>query len=850
VRTLLQDLTYGLRQLRKSPGFTGVAILTLALGIGANTAIFTLVHAIVFQPLPVKDPGSLYRIGSKTATCCMTGGLQGDWDLFSTELYKRLERQLPEFEQLAGFEARNTRLSVRRPGETGPPHALRGEFVTGNYFPMLAVQASSGRLLSPSDDQENAPPAAVMSYRTWENYFASDPSIVGNTLAFDGHAITVVGIAPPSFFGDRLTETPADFWLPLTTEPLLESAIAVLKAPQMHWLYVMGRLKPGIDPAQVQAKANLELQQWLSSPEAATTIGEDDRSKITKQKTYMVRAPGGVNSMESDAAPLLRLLSATAGLVLLIACANIANLLLARGAARKSQIAVRLALGARRWRLARQLITESVLLAVLGGAAGLGVALLATRSILAIAFRGAEYIPISPEPAGAVLLFSFLLSLLTGIVFGVAPAWITSHGDPMEALRGNTRTAAEGASFSQKLLVVCQAALSLVLVAGAILLAQSLRKLEQQHFGFETDHRYVVHVGEAFQSFPAEKLPGTYKELQSRLSAIPGVITASYSLYSPMGGDNWSGPVFVSGRTPNFGENGDSSSWLRVSPKYFETVGTHLIRGRTINEQDTATSTHVAVVNERFAKQFFPGEDPIGKHFGNQDSSHPLDWEIVGIVEDTKYQDAHGPAYATYFLPYFQSATRNKTEHELVKAASNRVQMIELHVAGNLPNLESTVRNILAEMDPDATVLRMNPFEEEVRQRLNMERLMSRLTLLFGLLALTLASVGLYGVTAYTVERRTREIGVRVAVGANRSDVIAMVLRGAFRQVAIGLAIGIALALVAGRLISSQLFEVKGHDPLALIGAALLLAAFALIAGFVPARRAASINPVSALRVE
>ena len=847
---LLQDLSYGLRQLRKSPGFTTIAVLTLALGIGANTAIFTLVHAIVLKPLPVKDPGSLYRLGTKTADCCMSGGLQGEWDLFSTDLYRQFQRQTPEFEQLAAFEGRSTEMSVRRPGETGAPRALRGEFVTGNYFPMLGLQASAGRLLGPSDDQENATPAAVMSYRTWQNYYASDPSIVGTTLTFGGNAFTVVGIAPPDFFGDRLTATPADFWMPLSTEPMVEAGVAVLKQPQMHWLYVMGRLKPGVSPAQVQAKVNLELQQWLSSPQGATTVGEDNRSKIAKQKTYMMPGGGGVNSMQNDAAPLLRLLSATAGLVLLIACANIANLLLARGAARKSQMAVRLALGARRWRLARQLVTESVLLAVLGGAAGLGVAFLATRSILAVAFRGAEYVPINPEPSGAVLLFSFLLSLVTGIVFGVAPAWITSHGDPMEALRGSARTAAQGASFSQKLLVVCQAALSLVLVAGAILLAQSLRKLEQQHFGFQTDHRYVVHVGSAFQSFPAEKLPGTYHELQSRLSAIPGVITASYALYSPMGGDNWSGPVFLPGRTPNFGDHGDYSSWLRVSPNYFETVGTRLLRGRTINEQDTATSTRVAVVNERFAKKFFPGEDPIGKHFGNQDTSHPSDWEIVGVVEDTKYQDAHGPAYVTYFLPYFQSAARNKTSDELVKAASNRMSTIELHVAGNPPNLESTVRSILAEMDPDATVLRMDTFDEEVRERLNLERLMSRLTLLFGLLALTLAAVGLYGVTAYTVERRTREIGVRVAVGANRGNVIAMVLRGAFRQVAIGLVIGIALALVAGRLISSQLFEVKGHDPLAIIGAAVLLAMFALVAGFVPARRAANIDPVSALRVE
>ena len=417
-------------------------------------------------------------------------------------------------------------------------------------------------------------------------------------------------------------------------------------------------------------------------------------------------------------------------------------------------------------------------------------------------------------------------------------------------MRGAERGAVHGASFPQKLLVICQAALSLVLVAGAILLAQSLRNLEHQRFGFDTDHRYVVQLGEAFTDFPVEKLPGTYRELQSRLNAIPGVITASYSIYSPMGGDNWSGPVYVHGRTPYMGEHGDFASWLRVSPNYFETIGTGLLRGRTIGEQDTPTSTHVAVVNERFAKKFFPGQDPIGKHFGAHDSNHRSDWEIVGVVEDAKYQDTHGPAYATYFLPYFQAPPTAHPENQAMVIASNWLRSIELHVAGNPENLESTVRNILAQSDPDATVVRMTSFGEQVSQQMNLERLTARLTLLFGILALTLATVGLYGVTAYTVERRTREIGVRVAVGANRVDVIAMVLRGAFRQVAIGLVIGLVLAFAAGRLLESQLFEVKGYSPLALGGATLMLAFFAFLAGLIPARRAASINPVAALRVE
>ena len=553
MRTLLQDLTYGLRQLRKSSGFTAVAVLTLALGIGANTAIFTLVHAILFQPLPVKDAGSLYRLGTKDASCCMTGGLQDEWDNYSDALYKHIAQQTSEFESLAAFQAGVTRLSVRRPGESGPPRALRGEFVSGNYFPMFGLKAFSGRLLSVADDQTNGPPVAVISHRTWENYFASDPSIVGTTLTLNGSAFTVVGIAPSRFYGDRLTQAPADFWLPLATEPLVAGATSVLKSSHMHWLYLMGRLKAGRFCASGRGEGH-PGPSAVAQQRRGYAHGRRKRPHpIAKQKTYMLPSAGGVNALERDSKKPLLLLTATAGLVLLIACANIANLLLARGAARKTQVAVRLAMGARRWRLVRQLLTESVLLSVLGGVAGLGVAVVVTRSILALAFQGSEFVPINPEPSAPVLLFSFVLSLATGIVFGVAPAWISSRADPAQALRGGERGAVHGASFSQKLLVICQAAISLVLVAGAILLAQSLRNLERQRFGFETDHRYIVQLGQAFKDFPMEALPGTYRELQSRLNAIPGVITASYSIYSPMGGDNWSGPVYVNGRTPNIG---------------------------------------------------------------------------------------------------------------------------------------------------------------------------------------------------------------------------------------------------------------------------------------------------------
>ncbi len=848
--TLLNDVTYALRQMRKSPGFTLVAVITLALGIGANAAIFTLIHAILLQPLPVKDPSALYRIGSHEVNCCVIGGFQDEWDIFSYPLYQQIRKQTPEFQELAAFQGGLQNVSVRRGGENSPARPLHSEYVTGNYFTMFGLRPAEGRLLTPSDDQAGSPPAAVMSYRAWQNYFASDPSIIGSTVAINGFHYTVVGIGPADFFGDRLTDTPPDFWLPLAQEPAVRGETSMLNNPDMHWLYVMGRLKPGIAPAQLQSKLTVELQQWLNSGEGSSTVGDQDRSKIAKQKTLMLPAGGGVATLARETAKGLRLLMALSGLVLLIACANIANLLLARGAARKMQTSVRLALGARRSRLVRQLLTESVLLAMVGGAVGLVVAYLGTRSILAIAFRGSEFIPIDPDPSMPVMLFSFALALVTGVVFGVAPAWITSHADPAEALRGVSRSTTHGASLPQKLLVVVQAALSLVLVAGAILLVQSLRKLEHQNFGFQTDSRYIIRLHHAFVGDSPEKRAGRYRDLEQKMSSIPGVITASYSMYSPLEGDNWSNSVYFPGRVHNSGDHGDYASWLRIGPNYFPTIGTRLLKGRAIGEQDTPTSTRVAVVNERFAKKFFKDEDPIGKRFGSNQPTHNADFEIVGVVEDAKYQDTHGEAYATYFLPYMQNVDYTDPSDIAGQITSQRVATVELHVAGQPENLESTVRRELAELDPDMTVLRMTSFGEQVSQSFNQERLLARLTTLFGILALTLASIGLYGVTAYTVEQRTREIGIRVAVGANRKNVVAMVLGGAFRQVAVGLAIGIPLALVSGWLISSQLFEVKGHDPVALALAVVLLAVCALVAGLVPARRAASIEPMQALRVE
>ena len=501
-------------------------------------------------------------------------------------------------------------------------------------------------------------------------------------------------------------------------------------------------------------------------------------------------------------------------------------------------------MGAPRGRLIRQIITESVVLAVLGGVAGLVVAFLGTRTILLVAFRGARFVPISPLPSLPVLGFAFLLSLLTGIVFGVAPAWITSQSDPAEALRGAGRSTRDRSSLPRQSLVVLQVALSAILLIGAGLLTQTLRHLENQRFGFETQGRIIVRVNPALAGYKPEKLYGLYQQLAQRLPQIPGVISASYSLYSPMRGENWSYSIAFEGRPP---DDQIGASFDRVSPHYFDTLGTRLVRGRVIGEEDTPNSRQVAVINETFARKFFPKEDPLGKHIGMGDASHAGDFEIVGIVEDTKYQDARDSAYPTFFMPFLQMS---KDPKQAFMLGSHYLQDIELRVAGKPENLAAAVRQTLADIDPNLTVLDMMTLSEQVTRNFNQDRLIARLTELFGLLALVLACVGLYGVTAYSVARRTSEIGIRMALGADRASVLGLVLRGALLQLGVGLAVGIAVALAAGRWLGSQLYGVKAYDPLILGLAVVVLSACALVAGFVPSWRAASIEPVQALRAE
>jgi predicted permease len=849
MNTFMQDVRYALRQLRKSPGFTATAVLTLALGIGATTAIFTLVHAVMMRALPVSKPGELYKIG-KENECCIEGGMQHDWVIFSYDLYEQFRDHTPAFSSLAASQAGSTTISLRRNGDQSATDSSRSRYVSGNYFSTYGVNAYLGRTITPSDDVRGAAPVAVMSYHLWQRRFALDPAVIGASFLINGKAVTVVGVTGPEFYGETLQADPPDVWLPLNAEPIL-SDHPIIDSPQLSYLQVLGRLKSDVDPKTINAQLTLELQQFLRSQSGQ--MRPQDVAEIDRQKTTIAPASAGVNYVRDQYKKGLKLLMTVACFVLLIACANLANLMLVRGMARRQQISIRMALGAARSRIIRQILTESVLLSVIGGGAGVAVAFVASRGILALAFRGAtNYVPIYATPSWPVLAFAFLISLITGILFGLAPAWITSSANPAEALRGANRSTRDVSSLPQKALIILQAALSLVLLCGAMLLTLSLRNESHQSFGFQTEGRIVAGIDVSGAGYKASQMPQFYRKLDTRLSQIPGVQSYSYQMYSPMSGDNWGTLTFIPGQPPPDEKNGNwyGASWVRVSTHFFDTIGAQLTRGRDFTDQDNASARPVAIVNETFAKRHWPGRDPIGQHFAADEHMKVL-FEIVGVVKDIKFRNpSETKPIPMFFVPMLQSFVWDKRDDQMQEDVSHFPGDIELLVRGDPATFEPTVRRALAEVDPALPVLQIVTFKQQLSTNFNQEELLARLTSLFGILALVLATIGIYGVTAYSVARRTTEIGVRMALGANRRDVLRMVMRTSMTQIVIGLALGLPASIFAARAASSLLYGVSPYNPICLFGSLAVLICAAFIASMLPARRAASVEPMLALRTE
>jgi macrolide transport system ATP-binding/permease protein len=847
---LRQDMVYAFRQLRKTPGFSITVLLTLALGIGANSAIFTLVNAILLHNLPVVDPNTLVRIGDKD-DCCVNGGWNdnGDYSLFSTDTYYTFKKNLPEFEELAAMESGYAwrPITVRRAGAQTVAKSVMGTFVSGNYFRVFGLSPAAGRLFSATDDQKGAPIVAVMSYDAWQQDYAGDPSVAGSAVYINTKPATIIGVAPKGFYGDRIDTNPPKYFLPMNSMDAVIGA-PYFNDPDQQWAYIIGRVKPGTSRGALQAKVSALLKQQFVPLKTFT----DPRAQRVLPRTHVVLTPGGggIQNMQDDYKDHLKLLQWIAALVLLIACANIANLLLVRGMSRRAELSIRSALGAQRSRIVRQLLTESVLVSGMGGLLGLAVSYLGAHALLALAFPDQHNMPISASPSPLVIGFAFVLSLVTGILFGLAPALMAARTQPADALRSNARTTAHGASILQRALVVLQAALSLVLLVAAGLFAQSLNKAENVDMKLEATNRYIVHINPQAAGYKSTEVEPLYQTIVDRFHAIPGVLKVGLATYTPMESNNWGSGVKIQGE-PDLNKG---ASWVKGNAEYFDSVGTRVVMGRGFTWQDTLNGAPVAVVNQEFVKQFFGKRNPIGHHFGfsgpsqaGLDGSH----EIVGVVEDTTYTSIYLKNHAMYFLPLTQRAgNANDPTYSLDKDQSMYAGAIVIQTAHPDAGFEKIVGDTLSSINPNLTIVKFQTFQQQIDDRFIEERLIARLTSLFGVLALLLAAIGLYGVTAYTVARRTPEIGIRMALGAARSRVIGTVMRGAMLQAVAGLAIGIPVAIFCVRFVKSQLFEITSVNVPVMAIAIGVLALAAAIAGIIPARRAASIDPVRALRIE
>lgn len=841
---LLEGIRYAVRQFKNTPGFTATAILTLALGIGATTAIFTLVHTVLLKSLPVARPKELWRIGN-VEHCCVNDALQNNWSLFSYEQYRLFKENTPGFAELAAFQAGPRLIGVRRGNQ--PSESFSGEFVSGNYFSTFGISPYAGRLSTAQDDTKGASVVAVMSFHTWQEKFGKDPSVLGGQFSVNSQPVTIIGIAPPGFFGDQIRSNPPAFWIPLAAEPIIEPSYSLINEASWNWLNLIGRIQPGASPAALEARMQVELRQFLMTPQAK--VDPRNKPRIPQQTLHFSAGGGGVQTMRNEYHDGLNLLMTVSGFVLLISCANLANLMMVRAMAHKQQISVRSALGATRSTLVRQAFIESVVLGAIGGIVGIATAFAATRLILVLAF-GNEYVPIHATPSLPVLAFASGASLLSALLFGIAPAWMTASTNPIEAMRGSSRsTGGRDTAWGQKSLVVAQVALSLSLLAAAGLLIRSLDNMRRQNFGFDTANRYILSINPQMAGYKPAQLPALYRQVRDTLSKVPGV-ELSFSLYTPMDGEhNWGDKVFIEGEEPP-PPGTPGVLFVRVAPGYFDSIGTHLLEGRTFTEQDLPTTRTVAVVNHLFETTYFKDGHALGKHFSNN-KEHPGVFEIVGVTEDTNYWGPTSKMRPMYFLVQGQTAHIDDPRYQIFEDSSQFLNAIVVNTnTRELRGLDVQLQRGLAQINPDLAVTNFQSFAAQVDTNFTQQAMIAKLTSLFGILAIVLASIGLYGVVAYSVERRTSEIGVRMALGADRRNVLTLILRSAFVQVGIGIVIGLLVAVFGGGVMASKLFGVTPHDPLVFAVTILVLILAAFVAGVIPARRAAKTEPIVALRMD
>jgi predicted permease len=829
--SLNQDLRFAFRLLRRSPAFTSVAVLSLGLGIGANTAIFTVMDAVLLRNLPVKQPKELVIFGEGKASGITDDFPNGKSELFSQPFYQVVRGQNHAFSDVAAMESMQANGHARIGGASAEPEPLKIRLVSGNYFAMLGVGASAGRVLTPEDDQKRGGhPVAVMSYAFWERRFGRDASVVGRTLTFNDTVYTIIGVAAREFFGTVVGES-QDFWIPLSMQAQAQPWRTDWWRPRDQSLWLMGRRKPGVSITEAQANANVLYQQWLREIAGAAPSPERLQD-MRKAKVDLTAAATGFSKLRDRFSGPLEILMAVVGLVLLIACCNIANLLLARAAGRQREIAVRLALGAERRRLVRQLLSESLLLALIGGALGVLIAAWGGQLLVSMVASGPDPLPLDVGPNSHALLFTFGISLLTGLLFGIAPALRmtdVSVGSMLNEGKGAGRSRSR--SRMGQALVAGQVALALFLMVGAGLFIRTLEKMEQIDAGFDKDKVVLARLDRDSIRLKGSALLSVSRVQETRVRALPGVKAASFCWMNFNDG-SWNTSVWPEG-VERTRANAKSSDGNRVGAQYFEAVGMPIVMGRSFGPQDTRQSKPVTVVNETLARRLYPEGSALGRHLwlgGNV--------EIVGIVKDAKYSSLREKPRGMFYVYNEQEPNWEGYESLVVR------------VTGKPEALMSQIRAALRSEDPNLAISEVTTLGEVVDRSLGREKLLAKLAGFFGALALLLASIGLYGVIAYSVARRRNEIGIRMALGARPASVLRMVLGESLGVVAVGLAVGIPAALACGRLVSSQLYGVDTTDPLTIACAATGLLVVALAASFLPARRASLLDPCAALREE
>jgi putative ABC transport system permease protein len=836
---LRQDLLYALRLLRRNPGFTAVVVLTLALGIGANTAIFTLVDAVLLRPLPVRAPEELIAIGDPARTSSLSLGSPVA-DVISYPLYRDLRDRNRLVTGLLA-SGRTGRLDVRMRTDSASTPDIehpRGRFVSGNYFNVLGVLAQVGRTFDGREDAApGVAPIAVISDAYWTRRFARDRGVVGRTLVVNRAALTIVGIAPPGFAGEIVGQA-TELWIPITMQPVLMPNQHFLQDRNASWLLLLGRLAPGVTLAGAKAEFTVLIRESL----VAAAEGASHAAQFRTEEVFVSSGAKGFSRLRKTYGTALLTLMTGVGLVLLIICANVANLLLARGVARDREIAVRLAIGAGRFRLVRQLLTESLVLALSSAAVGLVVAWFGSKLLLALVADGASPIPLTVRLDRPVLGYTLVLSVVAVAVFGLVPALRSAGLDLATTMRAGARGVAGSVRNASgrripigALTIVGQVALSLVLLGGGALLVRSLRNVQNADPGLDRDHLLIVDVDAVGRGYSGERRVALARELTGRFARIPGVAAVSYSENGIFSGTESSSRLHVPGFTPRAADD-TTANYDQVGPGYVRAIGARLLRGRDIGDGDDARAAPVALINETMARFYFPGASPVGRTLVFKDT---VSVQIIGVVGDVKDHDLRDPPGRRFYVSYQQRAQGEPDAIRFVVRAT-----------GDPAPLAPLVRREITAADASLPILHVDPLRILMRDSVREERLLARLAVGFGVLALLIAAIGLYGVMMYAVRRRTSEIGLRVALGALPADVVRMVLSDALRVVLVGIVVGVPLMFVSTRLLRSQLHGVGHTDPTAFVVAVGLLVGTAFVAALLPALRAARVAPLVALREE